>query len=289
MQNIDHQGFITSGILDMFVLGLTTPEEAKEVEEMAALHPEIQQELDAIREALEHYVLAHGIQPPDGLKYLILQRIESSSKPKHKARPEPENTHPETTVFHSGRERKERGRPNVAAVATWLLGLLFLGSVFAAWHFRQQVESARAETQALRTQFDQFKKESETRQQLDAQLREQFIAIRHWATKPIHLKGTKLSQEAFAVIYWNDVKRSAYLDVINLPEPAADKQYQLWAIVNGKPSDLGVFELKTEDGGLKPVAFIQNAQAYAVTLEPKGGSPQPTFDQMYVVGNAVKG
>ena len=68
-----------------------------------------------------------------------------------------------------------------------------------------------------------------------------------------------------------------------LPKPRADKQYQLWAIVDGKPVDAGVFDV---DGGAAFVKLknIPNAQAFAITLENKGGSASPHMDALYVMG-----
>jgi anti-sigma-K factor RskA len=67
-----------------------------------------------------------------------------------------------------------------------------------------------------------------------------------------------------------------------LPVPPADKQYQLWALKNGKPIDAGVFEMDTEMH-MMPVT-IADADAFAITLEKKGGSPAPTLSQLYVMG-----
>ena len=105
----------------------------------------------------------------------------------------------------------------------------------------------------------------------------------------LQMRGTKLSESSLAIVYWNEVKRFAYLDVVALPEAPSNKQYQLWAIVNGKPTDMGVFDLTAPGGGLQSVPFVENPQAFAVTLEPKGGSPVPSLDQMYVIGNIAKG
>jgi anti-sigma-K factor RskA len=68
----------------------------------------------------------------------------------------------------------------------------------------------------------------------------------------------------------------------NLPQPASDKQYQLWALINNKPEDLGVFEVKQQKLLVK-MRNVRNAQVFAVTLEPRGGSPTPT-GAMYVMG-----
>jgi anti-sigma-K factor RskA len=62
--------------------------------------------------------------------------------------------------------------------------------------------------------------------------------------------------------------------VNNLPQPATDKQYQLWALMNGQPIDLGVFA--RDERLLIKMKNVQNAQAFAITVEPKGGSTTPT-------------
>ena len=103
-------------------------------------------------------------------------------------------------------------------------------------------------------------------------------------TVRITLKGTDKSPASMALIYWNKETKSVYLDIKALPPTAADKQYQLWFIdpKNG-PVSAGVFDLKT--GELLKMTDAPDAAAFAVTLEPLGGSVNPTLDQMYVVGN----
>jgi len=97
------------------------------------------------------------------------------------------------------------------------------------------------------------------------------------------MKGTKLSPQSLALIYWNKKTQTVYLDIKKLPQTASDKQYQLWFIdpVKG-PVSAGVFDVNS---GLMKMTNAPAAAAFAVTLEPKGGSVSPTLDQMYVVGN----
>jgi anti-sigma-K factor RskA len=70
-----------------------------------------------------------------------------------------------------------------------------------------------------------------------------------------------------------------------MPSNDADHQYQLWALVNGKPVDLGVFDANGKLEGLQVMKNIGEAQTFAVTLEPKGGSISPTMSQLMVMGN----
>lgn len=281
---MDIRGYITSGILELYVNGLTTPEEGREVEEMAAQHPEIQQEIDAIRETMEQYVRSHEIQPPADLKGKIMQRIEGT--PGARPKPHPAEGAPAAAFKTHG---KEKGQGGKAAIVLWLLALGMIAAAVTAYLFFEQNRKSQETVAETQAQFEQFRQECEERQKNEDALKEQFIALRHQATRPVQMRGTDLAKDALAVVYWNDVRRVSYLDVVNMPVAPAGKQYQLWAIVDGKPADMGVFDITTEGTGLQPVPFVENPQAFAVTLEPAGGSVNPTLDQMYVVGNVVRG
>ncbi len=74
-----------------------------------------------------------------------------------------------------------------------------------------------------------------------------------------------------------------YVDPSNLPAVPAGKQYQLWAIVDGKPISGGM--ISTEKGiyHIQKMKSFGKADAFAITLEKAGGSPAPTMDEMYVI------
>jgi mannose-6-phosphate isomerase-like protein (cupin superfamily) len=68
--------YIESGILELYILGELTSAEAEEVEQMAASYPAVRQELDAIRENLEQYALAHAVAPRPLMKSLFLATVD---------------------------------------------------------------------------------------------------------------------------------------------------------------------------------------------------------------------
>jgi anti-sigma-K factor RskA len=72
---------------------------------------------------------------------------------------------------------------------------------------------------------------------------------------------------------------------MDMPKNDEAHQYQLWALVDGKPVDLGVFDSTDKTIGLKDMKSIGNAQTFAVTLEPRGGSVSPTLEKLMVIGN----
>ena len=103
--------------------------------------------------------------------------------------------------------------------------------------------------------------------------------------KMIMLKGMELSPSSSAMIVWNTTDKSVYIGKAALPMPPQGKQYQLWALVDGKPVDAGVFSMRNGDFVMQKMKDMPNAQAFAVTLEKMGGSPVPTMDAMFLMGN----
>ena len=101
--------------------------------------------------------------------------------------------------------------------------------------------------------------------------------------KPVMMKGLPVSPNSMAMIYWNMQTHEVYLNIHQLPTPPEGKQYQLWALAGGKPIDAGVFDVK-DSMEVQKMKVIDDAEAFAVTLENTGGNPTPTLSAMYLMG-----
>lgn len=102
------------------------------------------------------------------------------------------------------------------------------------------------------------------------------------------LNGTDMAKNAYAMVFVEPDTRRGFFYANNLPALPAGKTYQLWVITDTpKPVSAGVFSL---DRGRKGRVMIQNVpevakiKQFAVSLEPKGGLPQPT-GSIYLVGD----
>ena len=96
----------------------------------------------------------------------------------------------------------------------------------------------------------------------------------------------EVSPTSFATVYWDTTSKDVYLLVNNLPQPPGEKQYQLWALLDGKPVDVGMIDNSSFIGEKRLLIQMKNvsgAQAFAITLEDKGGKPTPQ-GAMYVMG-----
>ena len=74
--------YISSGILEAYVLNeLSTPERV-EVEQNLELYPELKEELGRVEKTAEKFVMKAAVQPRAHVKGKILTAIENSGEPK---------------------------------------------------------------------------------------------------------------------------------------------------------------------------------------------------------------
>lgn len=260
--------YISSGIIESYVLGLTTQEENREVEEMAAKHPEIQNEIDETSEALKVYAQAHSKTPPEGLKSKIIKKLcgeefEANSK-----------------VVHV--ESSDRKRYKLAAAAAIALLIISAGLNYI---FYDNWQKATEQVSAMVSEKEVLAEEKKNIQARFAKAKEKLEVINSPENKIIKLEGLKKAPQSLATVFWNQSTKAVYLDVNHLPKPPAGKQYQLWCLLEGQPVSMGVFEADTGEEEIQKMKNALEADGFAVTLEDAGGSPSPTMEQLYLMGN----
>jgi Anti-sigma-K factor rskA len=107
------------------------------------------------------------------------------------------------------------------------------------------------------------------------------------ATKIVAMAG-KEAPEASAKVVWDTNRQTWVIYIFNLPPPPTDKQYQLWYVTGDAKVSAAVFDTNpTGEKVLKldlPPDVVNGLAATAVTLEPRGGSPQPTSTNFYLLG-----
>ena len=77
---MDIKAYISSGILESYVMGLTTPEENGEVERYALIYPEIKTEISLIEESIARLADSTSKIPAPELKDNIFARIRMLEK-----------------------------------------------------------------------------------------------------------------------------------------------------------------------------------------------------------------
>lgn len=98
----------------------------------------------------------------------------------------------------------------------------------------------------------------------------------------IHLAGLGSTPTAVGHAFVNTRRGEAVFFALGLPALAPDKTYQLWWIEGGKPVSAGVFQVDEQGTGSIQVERAPRGatEAWAVTVEPAGGVPQPTGEMV---------
>ena len=255
---MDIQAYISSGILELYVIGQLSPREMREVEQMAAQHPAVKKELTAIEQALESYSLKNQTATSTNTFEKIKTEIQANPV---------RNT--ATT-----KQPKSLLLPILTLVALLLgIGLLMLLNN----NNRLKVEKAVAEAALVDCETENQTLQQETQGPM--------AILRQAGTCTILLEGTAAVPNAKAAVYFNPIAQKTYLDPFQLATPETGKQYQLWALIGGQPTDMGVFNAPAAGEVFIEVPFIAAAEAFAITLEPAGGSTAPTLTDLQVLGN----
>ncbi|TAE94845.1 MAG: anti-sigma factor [Runella slithyformis] len=268
--------YINSGILEEYLLGTVSPQEKQEVECMSKIYPEIKAELTQLEIALEQYAQLQSKTPPVHLKDKIFAQMQFAEP----AAPEqelPEEKEDQTEAKQIDfRPVVTKSTPLWSQISVAASVLLAVVAGWSVW----QLSQYKSQTQQLTAEVATAKQNANYSEALTAMYQSP-------DNKVIRLKGVEKSPESAVVAFWNQKTREVTLNVQSLPTLAADKQYQLWAIVGGKPVDMGmldkdfakkIIKMKIADGG---------AAAFAITIEKDGGSPTPTLDDMMVMGAAI--
>jgi anti-sigma-K factor RskA len=80
-----------------------------------------------------------------------------------------------------------------------------------------------------------------------------------------------------ATVVFSREKNAAVLVMNNVPPPAPDTVYQMWLLRDGGPESAGIMEANAvAPSTTRVLPDIGNSSAVAFTVEPPGGSPQPT-------------
>jgi len=171
-------------------------------------------------------------------------------------------------------------RPSAAsrpsASAAWVFAaaaaVLFVMIALDDARLRRQREELRAHNSDLAAAVESSRSEIARRDLRARVLESDDVRV-------LFLGGKGPQPNARAKVFWSERARRGFLVAGNLAPLPADRQYQLWVFVDGKPVDAGVFDPDPSGRALfesKDLAANRTAQNFAVTIEPRGGLPQPS-------------
>jgi anti-sigma-K factor RskA len=242
---------------DLYALGALEGEEKREIETHVASCADCSRRLAEARGRVALLALAAPqVAPSAGVRSRLMSRVRETTSSERPARAFPK----------SERFGGFFGRWWTAVLVP--VGVALATASIALWtenrRLDQQLAALRAEAQQQRQQLQQARELADLMTASDTKV----VAL---APQPGMPKGT-------AEVMYNP-KMGMLMYEGELEPAAADKTYQLWIVpAQGNPISAGVFNPASDrtshfmmklPQGITPAAF-------AVTIEPAGGRPQPT-------------
>ncbi len=241
-----------------YALGALDPQERDEVEAHVASCPTCRAEVGELREVAA--LLAHSapLVEPSRLAALRARVVADATR----VRP--------LVAVRDVASVSRATRSVWSQTTTWLAAAsLLIAAVAAGGWWQARREEARLAKTLAQT--------SETLAERDSVLSAFFGPMVH----VVSLSEGE-NQKPSARVFWNHTRKEFIITAFNIPPAPPGKTYQLWAIRNGQaPLSMGTFDTDANGRALavRPVGEINEAgyiDNCALTLEPAGGSPQPT-------------
>jgi anti-sigma-K factor RskA len=235
---------------DAYVLGALPEEERLSFEDYLAAHPERQAEIDelgAVAGLLAFYPQEQ--EPSLELRSRVMEVVEAEAEPR---RVSGRSTFGRVGDFLSIR--------NIAlgAAALLVIGLLSWNVILQGQVevLQGQVEDAQGQVQDLQAQVEEAQEQQ---------------------NPTIELEGSWADQGANAQVLSIN-KNQAILVAKDMPSVPEDQTCEIWVISNDVPKPSGLFQPDPNMTAAPITNSITNADVIAVTVEPAGGSEQPTSD-----------
>lgn len=257
-------------MLEIYATGIASREEAKLVQQYVLHYPGVAAELAQIEAGMESYASTFAVQPDPLVKSKIFARISNEENTASKV----------ISIIDNSSQPKAKiiGIKPYWKFATAASVALLFGSIALNLLMYNQRNDTAKNLQRTEQELASLKEENKVMEG-DMQV------VQNKYSKPVSLHGLEAAPDAAAKIFWMENTGEVYIDPSNLPETPTGMQYQLWAIVDGKPVDGGMIltSKKGDKYRIQKMKTFGKAEAFAVTLETQAGNTTPK-GPMFVMG-----
>jgi anti-sigma-K factor RskA len=245
-----------------YALGVASEAERREFEAHLATCAECRRELAEIRRVSEALAMATppAAAPSPGLRNRIVDAAEQDRRP-----------------------RTTRG----STLPWWMAAAASIAAVFFGaqwWSVSSELSEMRAELASTRDRLTIAESLRASVERTATENTSRLAVLTAADSITIPLAGQPPSPNATGRVVWSPT-RGVIFSAANLPPLPAGRVYQLWAVTAPAPVTL---MLVTPAGGqadqVAAVAPAAAPTAFALTIEPEGGSPGPT-GAMYLLGS----
>jgi anti-sigma-K factor RskA len=248
-------------LLPFYALDALTDEERELVDSYLVEHPEAREQMKDLHTAAS--TLPYGIspvEPPRHVKEGLMRRVNTDAEVR--ARP---------SVQTPRQQPSRRG--------IWFENLFQMFSLGAAaiaivWVIVLNVQVSRLQNE-ISGLHETLAAQSNSLEQIIANLPKSSPSN----VITVSLKGTNVQPHAHGQLIADPKEQSAVLIVAGLPKLEANQTYQVWLINGNKPVSAGLLTVDENGQGVVIVTSDESISSFktlAISVEPQGGSLQPT-------------
>jgi anti-sigma-K factor RskA len=249
-------------LLPFYALDALNDEERELVESYLAEHPEAREQLHDLHTGAS--ALPYGIspvEPPRHVKESLMARVDADAKAR--ARSRERASRPSFRSF-PGRMKGEN------ILRTFTLGIATLAIV---WIMILNGKISQLQTQITGLR-ETVASQSNSIEQIIANLPPSNVIT-------VSVRGPDVQPRAHGQLIADPKEQSAVLVISGLPKLKANQTYQVWLIAGDKPVSAGLLTVDENGQGVVVVTSeesISSFQSLGISVEPEGGSDQPTGD-----------
>jgi anti-sigma-K factor RskA len=254
--------YVDSGVLELYVYGLLSESENEEVAQKAKSNQLVNDEIIAIEKAI--VALSSSFAPFHSISNYEKIKAKLDLKYAKVIELEPQS--------------------NKAQYLGWAAAILLMFGIGYQYNQLNITNNQVASTTVEKTNLEQ---ENKVLLQKNAVTLANLAVVRDPSNTIVTLGGQAVAPESSAKIYWNKETEVVYVDAANLPEPPEGMVYQVWALKLNPltPTSIGLLDnFVANNQHMFAVDKTGDAEAFGITLEPKGGSLSPTMEQLYTLG-----
>ncbi|EIJ38921.1 anti-sigma factor [Galbibacter orientalis] len=243
--------FLESDLLERYLVGETSYEEEVRVEHYLDTYPEVEKEYNTLQDNLELYAKAHAKQAPLNIKEAVLDEIKSDI--------ESDNSTKKSIPWYF--------------IAACITTFLFGATTITLW---KQNKLLSNEKNTVASQIENLKKDIVTTNSKLENIKSKYAVLNDPETRKYVIHGNERAKNLRSVAYINSKERISAINVVSMPDLPEDKEFKMWAEVNGEMVSLGVLE--KADRKLMALPFQDNATNYKITIESKGNNDFASID-----------
>ncbi len=249
--------YISSGIIELYVLGLCTPVEKAELEQLRKTDAALNEAIINFEIQFENEMMRHTSLPDAVTDDKILGGIISLKN----APVVPISSNKQQTISY-------RWLKPAAAAAILLFGTsAVLNYILYSKNKAQQQELvARNNNAPVSLPVADYN------------------ILKDPAITPIAMYGVGYHAICRCTMFWDKKTGKVYIMIHHLPKSNEARDYQLWANVDGKPVSVGIINDAIRDRFIEMTNMPAGATSFSVTLEKAGGAAVPTEDETYLKG-----